>query len=73
MNKSYTYEIRVEGNLPQGWSHWFEGLAIHNVSSGEAILSGMISDQAALFAVLNKIQSLNLNLIAVIRSSRVEG
>ncbi|HZD58701.1 MAG TPA: hypothetical protein VE136_18360 [Anaerolineales bacterium] len=69
MNKPCVYEIRVEGHLTDRWSDWFEGLAIRNELKGETTLSGMLSDQAALFGLLNKIQSLNLVLISVNRSS----
>ncbi len=68
MNKSYHYEIRVEGYLTDDWSDWFEGLAIRNEPNGETTLSGMLSDQAMLFGLLNKIQALNLILISVNRS-----
>ena len=63
------YEIRVEGHLTDRWKEWFEGLAIRNDSDGKTTLSGMLSDQAALFGLLNKIQALNLVLISVSRSS----
>jgi len=63
------YEIRVEGHLTDRWTDWFEGLAIGNDPDGETTLSGMLSDQAALFGLLNKIQALNLVLISVSRSS----
>ncbi len=68
MDKPYRYEIRVEGQLTAHWSDWFEGLEICNDSDSETILSGPLSDQAALLGVLNKIQALNLNLILVSRS-----
>ena len=68
MNNMYIYEIRVEGHLTDQWSDWFEGLAIHNDSNGETILSGPLSDQSALLGVLNKIQALNLTFISVNRS-----
>ncbi len=69
MDKPFIYEIRVEGNLPDRWSDWFDGLAILNDSSGETKLSGPLADQAALLGVRNKIQALNLTLISVYRSS----
>ena len=72
MDKSCIYRIRVEGHLADRWSDWFEGLAIHNDLNGETTLSGPLSDQAALFGVLNKIQALNLTLISVKRSSLEE-
>jgi hypothetical protein len=72
MDKACVYEIRVEGHLTDRWSDWFEGLAIHNDPKGETTLSGLLTDQAALFGVLNKIHGLNLNLISVNRSSTRE-
>jgi hypothetical protein len=72
MDKSCIYVIRVEGHLTVRWSDWFEGLTIHNEPNGETTLSGPLSDQAALFGVLNKIQALNLTLISVNRSSPQE-
>ena len=68
MDRPCIYEIRVEGHLTDRWSSWFEGLAIHNDASGETTLSGLLSDQAALFGVLNKIRALNLVLISVYRT-----
>jgi hypothetical protein len=67
MDKSSVYEIRVAGHLPQTWSAWFAGLAIHNDPHGETVLCGPLVDQAALFGLLGKIQSLNLTLVAVNR------
>jgi hypothetical protein len=69
MNDLFDYEIRVEGHLPESWSDWFDGLAIRNEPNGDTVLSGMLSDQAMLFGLLNKIQSLNLVLISVNRLS----
>ncbi len=59
------YEIRVEGELPGGWSNWFEGLDIRRGPRGESILSGRLPDQAALHGVLAKIRNLNLKLLSV--------
>lgn len=69
MDEPSFYEIRVEDQLTDRWSEWFEGLAIRNELNGETTLSGLISDQAALFGVLNKIYALNLILISVSRST----
>jgi hypothetical protein len=69
MDKPCVYEIRVEGHLTDRWSDWFERMAIRADPDGETTLSGPISDQSALFGVLNKIQALNLVLISVSRVS----
>lgn len=68
MDKLRYYEIKVEGQLSDRWSDWFDGLAIHYDADGGTILSGWFADQAALFGTLNKIQALNLTLISVSRS-----
>ena len=67
MDAPHLYEIRVEGHLADGLSHWFEGLAICNDPDGKATLTGLLSDQAALFGVLDKIHNLNLILVSVRR------
>jgi hypothetical protein len=66
MDTPRIYEIRVEGHLADRWSDWFEGLTIRNDPNGETILSGPITDQAALFGVLAKIHNLNLILNSVL-------
>jgi hypothetical protein len=69
MNTPYVYKIRVKGALTDRWSDWFEGLEIHVDPDGETTLSGVIVDQSALFGVLARVQSLNLELISVSRSN----
>jgi hypothetical protein len=44
---------------------WLASLAITNLEHGEALLSGTLADQAALYGVLARIRDLNLRLIAV--------
>jgi hypothetical protein len=65
MNNLGAYEIRIEGLVSEHWSGWFEGLAIRQSSDEETILSGNLSDQAALLGVLNKLHGLNLMILAV--------
>jgi hypothetical protein len=67
MSNSTYYEIRVEGELANAWSDWFEGLEVQAESNGETSLKGLLIDQAALFGVLTRIHSLNLELISVQR------
>jgi hypothetical protein len=59
------YQIVVKGQLEARWSQWFNGMAIQNVPSGEAILSGYVIDQAALHGLLIKVRDLGLPLVAV--------
>jgi len=67
MDKSHTYEIRIEGHLTECWSDWFEGLMIRHEGDDVTALSGPFIDQADLLGVLSKIHALNLALISVKR------
>jgi len=67
IDKPCIYEIRIEGELSDRWSDWFEGLSIHNEPGSETVLSGPIIDQSALFGVLFKIHALHLVLVSVAR------
>ena len=67
MDTPWTYEVRVEGHLPERWSEWFDGLVIQNEPEGETTLAGVVSDQAALFGLLTRIHALNLALVSVNR------
>ena len=59
------YEIRIKGHLSPAWSEWFAGLTVRNEANGEAVLTGRLSDKAALYGVLNQLQSLNLTLVSL--------
>ena len=72
MDTAFIYEIRVEGYLSDRWSAWFDGLSIQNEPNGESKLTGLLSDQAALYGVLAKIHNLNLVLVSVVRRSSGE-
>lgn len=61
------YEIRVEGVLDQHWSGWFEGLDVSTQPGGTTVISGRVTDQAALHGVLARIRDLSLVVIEVRR------
>ncbi len=58
-------QIRIKGHLSDKWSNWFDGLAIDNGEHGEAVLSGTLADQAALYGVLNRMRDLGVELISM--------
>ena len=58
-------EIRIKGHLEQRWAGWFDGLAITHQDNGETLLTGPVSDQAALHSLLRKVRDLGLPLVAV--------
>ena len=65
MDQPTHYQIRVKGHLDTAWTEWFEGLTLTNEGSGDALLSGLLPDQAALQGILKRISSLGLTLISV--------
>ena len=64
--RSAHYEIRVEGILDQRWTIWFEGLEVSSEDS-QTVISGPVTDQAALHGLLNRVCDLGLVLISVRR------
>jgi hypothetical protein len=58
-------EIRVKGQIDDQWSEWFEGLKITYGDQNDAILTGDVVDQAALYGLLAKLRNLGLPLVAV--------
>lgn len=66
MNDAAIYEIRVRTHLPAEWADWF-GLRVENQPNGDALLCGVLCDQAALHAVLRQIYNLGLTLVALNR------
>jgi len=69
-NKDFTlYEFRVQGELDDCWSDWFNGMTIRAEYKSEdrpvTIITGRVLDQVALHGILAKIRDLNLKLISV--------
>ena len=66
-DRSY-YEIKIWGCLDISWSAWFDGLVLtQDCERNETLISGEVSDQAALHGILIKVRNLGLPLIAVRR------
>jgi hypothetical protein len=64
--RSAGYEICVEGVLDQRWTAWFEGLEITS-DDNQTVISGPVTDQAALHGLLNRVADLGLVLVSVNR------
>jgi hypothetical protein len=71
LDQPTAYRIVVEGRLDESWSEWFGGLEISVESSGSAwartTLHGIVSDQAGLHGILERIRDLGLPLVSVAR------
>ena len=63
------YEIKIKGYLDQSWSERFTGLKLTHLEGDGTLLSGIITDQAALHGLLERIRDLNLTLISVTSES----
>ena len=63
MNETKVYEIRVGGHLDDEWSEWLGGLSITLEEDGASVLTGPVTDQAALHGLL-KIHNMGLPLIS---------
>jgi hypothetical protein len=63
------YEIQLRGCLDKRWELWFEGLTIttevDETGTPITVLSGPVSDQAALHGILAKIRDIGIPLLSV--------
>jgi hypothetical protein len=59
------YEIRVKGHLDTRWAAWFEGMSLIHAADGTTALSGLVTDQAALHGLLQKLRDLGVPLLSV--------
>lgn len=59
------YQIRIRGHLGQQRMDWFDGLVITLEENGETLLTGPLTDQAALHGILKKIRDLGMPLLLV--------
>ena len=65
MTESLNCRIRVKGHLSGRWADWFDRLEIENEPNGEAVLSGYLPDQAAIYGVLRRMSNLGVALISL--------
>jgi hypothetical protein len=63
------YEIRIKGRLSDSLSESFDDFTA-SVKPAETVMRGELRDQAELYGLLDRIQSLGLELIEVRRLSR---
>ena len=61
------YQIRIKGHLDSQWTDWFEGLTITPEENGDTLLSGPVTDQAALHGLLKKVRDLGMPLVSVVQ------
>jgi hypothetical protein len=59
------YRIRIQGQLDNQWTDWFDEMIITLEEDGNTLLTGQVIDQAALHRLLKKIRDLGLTLISI--------
>lgn len=65
-NQPTVYQIRIKGQLDSQWSDWFSGLTI-SLDDGDTLMTGPVSDQAALYGLLKKVRDLGMPLVSVVQ------
>ncbi len=65
MTRPILYHIRVIETISPEWAAWFDPLTIETQPDGQTLLSGALSDQAALHGVLIRIRDLGLTLVSL--------
>jgi len=61
------YQIRIKGHLGHQWTDWFGGVTVTLEEDGDTLLTGPVTDQAALHGLLKKVRDLGIPLLSVNR------
>ena len=59
------YQIRIKGHLGPQWADRLGGLSITLEDNGDTVLTGPVTDQAALHGLLKKVRDLGMPLLSV--------
>ena len=59
------HQIRIKGHLGPQWADRFGGLSITLEDNGDTVLTGPVTDQAALHGLLKKVRDLGMPLVSV--------
>ncbi len=64
-------EIHIKGQINERWSEWLGGLTINHSDPAETVLTGVITDQAALYGIISRLRDLGLKL-SLVSSEEIE-
>ena len=59
------YRFRLEGHLDNSWAEWLGNMVIAHQPDGTSLITGHVTDQAALFGVLCRIRDLGTPLLSL--------
>ena len=65
LSHAVTYQIKIQGQLDEYWSNWFDGLTMVYDEYDNTIVTVQVADQSALYGLLKKVRDLGLPLISV--------
>ena len=65
-------EIHIEGRLDASWADWLDGFSL-SYSGNETILTGQVTDQAAMYGLIAKLRDLGVKLLSVNFGDQVPG
>ena len=69
MYRAADYCIKVSGTIDKEWFSYHDNMVVEEVDMGEqrplTILTGQVTDQAALMGILNHLYDLQLPLVSV--------
>lgn len=57
-------EIRIKGKLEPSWAEWFDLMSVTS-DTDVTVISGIVSDQAALQGLIEKISFLGMTIISI--------
>jgi len=66
-DESALYEIRIKGHLDGRWADRFGGMTFTQEDNGDTLLTGAVTDQAALHGLLRTVRDLGAPLLSVTR------
>ena len=58
-------EIHIEGQIDEKWAEWFGGLTITHPDPAETVLTGAVSDEAALYGLIARLRDLGIKLTSL--------
>jgi hypothetical protein len=58
-------EIRIEGRLDAVWIEWLDGFSLSYAAQDETVLTGLVTDQTALYGLIAKLRDLGVKLLSV--------
>lgn len=68
------YQIRIKGALDDSWSNWLGNVDIRMEQAGDGVITTLtvdLTDQAALFGILDHVRDINLPLVSVNQLGRI--